>query len=441
MPVGMLLRGSKISFAEYASAVAFTVYYRAVNPAGLQMKPIHYLIAFITLNHTALAAARVAVPLYAIHLQASPAVVGIIAGLFAIVPTLASVPIGRLVDRIGTRPPFVVCQVLMICGAVLPFFWADSVPVLYLTALLFGGAYFALFIVNTALGGYYGKPEERSSNFTQMSLGFAIANGAGPLLGGFAIDHSGFRQSFLLLAMPSLIAFALFLLGRLPQRGPAGAYGKTAAKRSVLDLWRNTRLRPIFMISIYFMLFWDIFLVMSPIYGAQLHMSASAIGTVIGTYSAASFIVRIFIAPLVRRFTPLQLLLMSQALGAIAMLAFGLSSTVALLIVCAFIMGAGQGVGGPMVTTAVYEASPPERVGEAIGVRMSVGMACQAFLPLLAGAAASAAGVAPIFWITALVLMFGVWQYRAQWHVDLRAQSKAQDKDKTVGPSAEVHRE
>ena len=28
-----------------------------------------------------------------------------------------------------------------------------------------------------------------------------------------------------------------------------------------------------------------------------------------------------------------------------------------------------------------------------------------------------------MFWITALVLMFGVWQYRAQWHADLSGKS------------------
>lgn len=386
------------------------------------MKPIHYLVLFITLNHTAMAAARVAVPLYAIHLHASPTVVGILVGLFAIVPTLASVPIGRMVDRIGTRLPLVVFLLLMIGGMVIPFFSGDFVLPLYAVALLVGGAYFALFIVNTALGGYYGEPQERSSNFTQISLGYAVANGVGPLMAGVAIDHAGFNLTFLLLALPSLVTLAIYLMGKLPQRGPVGVQHQAAAgKRSVMELWRNKNMRPIFMISIYFMLFWDIFLVMTPIYGAELAVSASVIGIIIATFSAASFLVRICIVPLSRRFTPLQLLLMSQAVGAFGMLAFGLSTTEPLLIVFSFVMGMGQGMGGPMVTTALYDASPAERISEAIGLRMSVGMACQAILPLFAGVAASATGVAALFWVTALILFFGVWQYRAQWYVDLRA--------------------
>ena len=390
------------------------------------MKPIHYLVAFITLNHAAMAAARVAVPLYAIHLQASPTVVGILVGLFAIVPTLASVPIGRLVDRIGTQSPLITFLLLMMGGMVIPFFAGDFVLPLYLVALLVGGGYFALFIVNTALGGFYGDPQERSSNFAQISLGYATANGLGPLMAGIAIDHAGFRLTFLLLAIPPLVTLVIYMMGSLPQRGPVGALHRAAtAKRSVMELLQNKSLRPIFMISIYFMLFWDIFLVMTPIFGAELAISASVIGIIIGTYSAASFLVRVCIAPLSRRYTPMQLLLMSQALGAVGMLAFGLSSTETLLIIFAFVMGMGQGMGGPMVTTALYDASPEERISEAIGLRMSVGMACQAILPLFAGVAASATGVAPLFWVTAFILFFGVWQYRGQWYVDLRACNEA----------------
>lgn len=388
------------------------------------MKPIHYLVAFVTLTHMGMSAARVVVPLDAIHLKASPMVVGILVGLFAIVPTLLSVAIGRMVDRVGTRTPLVVFVLLMVAGLVPPWLWPDSLLPLYFTALLVGGACFALLIVHTALGGFYSKPEERATNFALISLGYATSNGLGPLLAGFSIDHAGYGLTYLLLMLLPLAGLVLFMAGKLPQRGPAATLSKGVAKRSVMQLWRDPRMGPIFMISIYFMLLWDIFMVMTPIHGAQLGISASEIGIVMGTFSAAAFMVRTLVAPLSRHCTPLQLLLMSQAFGAGAMLFFGLANTTVLLVVAAFAMGMGNGLGGPMVTTALFDASPPDRISEATGLRMSVGMACQAFLPLLMGAVASLVGVGVLFWLVAAVLGFGVWQYRGQWHVDLRATSE-----------------
>jgi len=381
------------------------------------MKPIHYLVAHITLNHTTLSAARVLVSLDAIQLDASPLVVGTLAGLFAIIPTLFSVAMGRLVDRIGTRTPMMVCSLLIVGGILLPFIWSDSVTPLFALALLVGGAYFAMFIVHTALGGFYGKPEDRAANFAHISLGLAAANGLGPLIAGFAADLIGFRLAFLFLALPALVALAIFLAGKLPQRGPAAVTAKAAnSGNSVFDLWRDPRMRPVYVISIYLMLLWDIFMVMTPIYGAQLKLSASEIGIIMSTFSAASFVIRILLGPLSRRYTPMQLLLMSQALGAVAMVGFGLMSALPMLIIMAFAIGLGQGTGGPMVTTALYEVAPPERVSEAIGLRMSVGMSCQAILPLIAGGAASFVGVAPLFWLTGLILLAGAWMERSHWH-------------------------
>ena len=385
------------------------------------MKPIHYLVVFVTLTHMAMAAARVGVPLHAIHLKASPVVVGILVGLFAIVPTLLSVAIGRMVDRVGTRTPLVVFVLLMVAGLVPPWLWPDSLLPLFFTGLLVGGACFALLIVHTALTGFYSKPEDRATNFALISMGYATSNGVGPLLAGFSIDHAGYSLTYLLLMLLPAAGLVLFLAGVLPQRGPAVVQARGAAKRSVMELWRDPRMGPIFMIGIYFMLLWDIFMVMTPIHGAQLGISASEIGIIMGTFSAAAFIVRAFVAPLSRRFTPLQLLLISQGFGAGAMLFFGVANTTVLLVVAAFAMGMGNGLGGPMVTTALFDASPPDRISEATGLRMSVGMACQAFLPLLMGAVASLVGVGVLFWLVAAVLGFGVWQYRGQWHVDLRA--------------------
>ncbi len=362
-----------------------------------------------------MASSRFLVALYAVHLQASAAVVGVLVALFSLVPMFISVPIGRFADRKGTRMPLLVCTLLTAGGAVLPFFW-PSIASLIVSAVVVGGAYFALYIVNVSLTGRYGDAKERPANFSHISLGVAAANGLGPLITGFAIDHIGFTNSFLMLALIPVSSLAIALT-RLPQFGPAQESARAVAvKRSVLDLLRNPDMRPAYLISIYFVLAWDIFMVMTPIYGAQLSLSASQIGIVVGAFSIAVFVIRAFVGPLSRRFTHWQLLLLALMVAAVAMLAFGFSTLVPLLVVFAFAQGMGQGLGGPMVTTALYEVSPPDRVSEAIGLRMTVGHFCATILPLIAGGTGSLIGVAPVFWLTAGLLFLGAWTERGKWH-------------------------
>jgi MFS family permease len=64
------------------------------------------LIALLTvLLHLAFAGARVTLSLFALHLGASAATVGILVSLLALVPMFFAVKWGRYVDRVGVRGP------------------------------------------------------------------------------------------------------------------------------------------------------------------------------------------------------------------------------------------------------------------------------------------------------------------------------------------------
>ena len=163
------------------------------------------------------------------------------------------------------------------------------------------------------------------------------------------------------------------------------------------------------------MLAWDIFLVMTPSYGAQLKLSASQIGIIMAAYSVAVFAMRFFTAPVTRAFTPWQILLLSLGVTATAMVCFGLVSSVPLLILCAVAMGAGQAFALPTAQAALFENTPNKRYSEAMGLRMAVGMTCQFVLPLLAGSAAAITGIEPLFWLVGTLLLAGAWVQRARW--------------------------
>ncbi|TMH55073.1 MAG: MFS transporter, partial [Betaproteobacteria bacterium] len=69
------------------------------------MRTLYFLIFITLLNHSVFAGMRVSVSLYAIHLHATPFTVGVLMGLYALLPMLSAVSMGRLIDRIGARVP------------------------------------------------------------------------------------------------------------------------------------------------------------------------------------------------------------------------------------------------------------------------------------------------------------------------------------------------
>ena len=84
------------------------------------------LVVLITvLNHLAYTGSRVTVSLFALHEGASPLAVGVLMSLFALLSMLISVPVGRLVDRIGVFPPVTVAACGVFTGLLLPFVWPD----------------------------------------------------------------------------------------------------------------------------------------------------------------------------------------------------------------------------------------------------------------------------------------------------------------------------
>jgi MFS family permease len=84
------------------------------------------------------------------------------------------------------------------------------------------------------------------------------------------------------------------------------------------------------------------------------------------------------------------------------------------LVVLASIMGVGLGLSGPLSTTVMYDASPPDKVGEVIGLRMTMANLGQTLVPLLSGAVGAALGVAPVFWTVGALMLGDAWLNRAK---------------------------
>lgn len=101
---------------------------------------VYLVIVPTLLLHLAFAGCRVNLSLFALHLDASPLVVGIILSLLALLPMTFAVGAGRIIDRIGVRKPMLLATVVVILGLIIGVVF-PQIEALYLVSLIVGGGY------------------------------------------------------------------------------------------------------------------------------------------------------------------------------------------------------------------------------------------------------------------------------------------------------------
>jgi MFS family permease len=361
------------------------------------------LILLLTVAHTSFGGARLAISLQALHLQASPVLVGLLMSLIMLVPTFVAVHVGRWVDRIGFRRPTFLALAGIALGEVVAAL-LPSLAGLALTSLLVGTAFMQAHVaVNNAIGQVAGAAG-RTRAFGFMAVGFSLSALAGPMIAGAAIDLVGYRWAFALLALLPLAAG--WLLRDLPEM-PRPERAAPSGSQGVLDLLRLPPLRAVLLVSAMISSGWDLFTFLVPLHGAQNGLSATAIGLVAGAFGVGSATVRVALPWIMRRVSEWKLIGAALALSAIGYLLFPFCVTVATMLPLALVLGLVLGCGQPVVMSLLHVTAPPERTGEAVGLRAAITSLGQTVLPLAFGAFGTALGMLPLFWAAAALLGFG----------------------------------
>jgi MFS family permease len=372
---------------------------------------IVYFVVLNVLGHLAFVGARMTTTLFALQLGASEFTVGVLMSLFALLPTLLSVSAGRLIDRAGPRRPLMLSLMALTGAAALPFAF-PVLEILYLSTTLLGVSFMYVHIAMNSVFGAHGSPEERALNFSWLALGFSISNSIGPLVAGYAIDGLGHSKAFAVLAL--FPAIALILLWRRRRPLPRPAHVPLAARAGVLDLLRIPGLRQTFWVSLLLATGWDLYTFLIPLYGTRIGLSAAAIGVILSTFALATFTVRLMMPLLIKKIRQWVVIFAALTISGTCYLLFPFATTVPPLLLLSFVLGLGLGSAQPVIMSLLYEASPPGRQGEAVGLRTSLLNGSHTLIPLASGAGSAAFGMTPVFWVLAACLLGGAWFARQQ---------------------------
>lgn len=356
---------------------------------------------------------RISISLFVLSQHASPLLLGSLMATFALVPMLLSVTIGRWIDRVGAAPPMEVGALTLLLGAALVV-WQVHTVVLYFAAAMLGSGFMLVLAVTQSQVGQLGLPEERTSRFTWLTLGMSGAVTCSPVLAGLVIDHSSHQIAFLLFAACSVLLLMLAKIRYVAQPAAPTAASKPTQQGSLRSLfWQNRQLRRVYIINFLLAAAWDLFMFVMPIQGTQRGFSAVTIGLIISSFSCATFVIRFLMPLLSKRFSPWQIISATLGVASVGFFLFPWQQQAASMMLLAFLLGLGLGASQPNMLTLLFQAAPPERAGEALGIRMTIGNATLFGLPLAFGALGASVGLWPIFMGMSAVLALGfAWVVR-----------------------------
>lgn len=389
------------------------------------MRPVHLLVLVTLILHMAIFGARMNVALFALQNGASPAIVGLLTALFGLLPLLLSLKVGRWADRVGSRQPMLAGSAILAVGLIIGFA-SGNLTGLYAVALAAGFGYNIYFIAQQHLAGRIGRPEDLAADLNLTFTAFSLSGFISPIVTGYAIDHVGSRQTFMVLATLAVIGMIMVAVSRkvftsntVNDRASGKSTPGQGGGRSrfgAFDLLRQTELRRIYIVAVLSQSTWDTFNVLMPIYGTEHGFSASSIGIVLGVFSLATLLIRLVLTPLSLHVKPWQMLLISLGGSSIAYFGIPLVDDLVPLVLLGILLGTVLGLAAPMLLMLIHQVSPPDRVGEAVGLRVTLMSGSQTGIPLVSGSIVALLGLPAMFWMLALMYASGTWFNRARWH-------------------------
>lgn len=381
---------------------------RRMFPRGNSMAALLKLLLFTLLMHTACTSLRFTATLDAIHAGASSFEVGLMLASISFGPMFLAIAAGRWLDRSGPRAPMLASRLSVMaaagCAILLPASDLGIAP-LFGACVLTGLSFMLTNVVIQRLTGDVTTPKNRRFAFTALSLTTASSNLAAPVVAGYVIERLSYTAVYVWSAVAPLILSVLLFVpafGIVMKARPRAVRAEARrTKGAAADFLRDGPMRAVLVASVIISIAWEVGNLLIPIYAAGVGLTPSEIGWVLGSFAAATFIVR-FVTPfLLKVVLEWHMIVLSLLLATAAFAVMPLVTTQGAMMGAAFVLGLGLGASLPNMMSLVYLFSPSERIGEAIGLRIMALNLGKSVFPVLAGLLGNWIGAGSTIWCLA----------------------------------------
>ncbi|WP_327120184.1 MFS transporter [Streptomyces sp. NBC_01341] len=356
----------------------------------------------------AVSMARPAVSYRALSLGADERAVGVIAGVYALLPLLAAVPLGRRTDH-GRCAPLLPLGVVLIGGGCALSGASGSLPVLAAWSGVMGLGHLCFVIGAQSLVARQSAPAEQDRDFGHFTIGASLGQLIGPIAAGCLVserDGAMARTSALaLLVSAAVAAVSLTWLWRIEHVRSASPPPRGAVKVPVGGILRSRGVLAGIFVSLAVLSATDILTAYLPVVGEDRGIAPATVGLLLSLRAAATIACRLVMTPMLRLLGRAALLSVTCLAGGLLCAAVALPVPVGALAVVLGALGFCLGVGQPLSMTTVVRAAPAAARSTALALRLTGNRLGQVAAPASAGLIAGLAGTAaPFVMLGALLL-------------------------------------
>jgi MFS family permease len=375
-------------------------------PGGNRGWLLRLVIAF-SFAQGAVSMARPAVSYRALALGADERAIGVIAGVYALLPLFAAVPLGRRTDH-GRCAPLLPAGVVLISGGCALSGIANSLWAMAVWSGVMGLGHLCFVIGAQSLVARQSAPHEQDRNFGHFTIGASLGQLVGPVAAGALIggpDMAG-TSALALIVAGAGGAVALTSLWRIEQRDTAAK--SRAGHGDRVPVQRILRARGVpagIFVSLAVLSATDILTAYLPVVGEHRGIAPSVIGLLLSLRAAATIACRLVLTPLLRLLGRSLLLTVTCLLAALLCAGIALPVPVWALAVMLAALGFCLGVGQPLSMTTVVQAAPDGARSTALALRLTGNRLGQVAAPATAGLVAGVAGVAAPFVMLGVLLL------------------------------------
>ena len=327
--------------------------------------------------------------------------IGLIASIYALLPLLIAVPMGRWVGRFGEIPLlFTGCFSFIILGVAFAFL--NNVIAIAAATALAGVAHLSNVAASQAMVANRSAMNLQDQNFGYFSFATSLGHSVGPILGGLIAGSAGVlprssTSAFIfaaLLALLSLVPFFLFKsIKEVRTQQERDAAGAIKAR----DVLSRPGIKPAIWTSLSVAAANDVLVVILPLVGTEKGISPVVIGAILSIRSAAAMISRFLLGRLTKSYGSARTMNYSIFFSALFLFAsIYANSSIALCLAMA-IVGFLLGIGQPLTMSIVSKKTPSQERAMAISIRLFGNRIGQFLVPLAAGALAAPFGASSVF--------------------------------------------
>lgn len=368
-----------------------------MRPGGNRGWLLRLVIAF-SFAQGAVSMARPAVSYRALALGADERAVGVIAGVYALLPLFVAVPLGRRTDQ-GRCAPLLPIGVVLIAGGCVLSGIANSLLAMAAWSGVMGLGHLCFVIGAQSIVARQSAPHEQDRNFGHFTIGASLGQLVGPIAAGALIggpDMAG-TSALALLVAGAGAAVAFTSLWRIEHRTPATSRTSQGERVPVHRILRSRGVPAGIFISLAVLSATDILTAYLPVVGEHRGIPPSVIGLLLSLRAAATIACRLVITPMLRLLGRAALLTSTCLLAAALCAGIAVPVPVWALAVILAALGFCLGVGQPLSMTTVVQAAPPDARSTALALRLTGNRLGQVAAPAAAGLVAGVAGVAAPF--------------------------------------------